>query len=135
MLLCFDFISDEPWYKSPFFIAGLVALNVFFATAFICALAVYRHRKRRVNAGLASFVDGDVNGLKPELALDAQADLLPYDRRYEFPRNKLKLGEELGAGAFGIVLEAMAQGIQVGDEETKVAVKMVKNVSSNEVGQ
>ena len=94
---------------------------------------VYRKRNRHVETGLANFVDGDIKGFNPELALDAQADLLPYDRRYEFPRNKLKFGEQLGAGAFGIVLEAMAQGIKADEEETKVAVKMVKNVASNEV--
>ena len=125
-----DLISDEPWYKSPYFIAGFVI----FAISILCALAICIYRKRRVTAGFAKFLDGDTNGLKPELALHAQADLLPYDTKYEFPRNKLKLGKQLGAGAFGIVLEAMAQGIKSDEEETKVAVKMVKNVASNEVG-
>lgn len=101
----------------------------------ICAWVVYRHRKQLKRAGLINFMDGDVNGFNPELALDVQADLLPYDRKYEFPRNKLKLGKELGAGAFGIVVEATAQGIIAHEEETKVAVKMVKNNASNEVGR
>lgn len=80
------------------------------------------------------FIEGDVDDLNPDLALDMQADLLPYDIKYEFPRNKLKLGKELGAGAFGIVVEAMAHGINGDDDvETKVAVKMVKNIASNEV--
>ncbi|XP_055307021.1 leucine-rich repeat-containing protein 7-like, partial [Sitodiplosis mosellana] len=68
-----------------------------------CALDVYCFRKRRKSAGSTNFETGDVNGLNPECPLDVQADLLPYDRKYEFPRNKLKLGKQLGAGAFGIV--------------------------------
>ena len=130
----FGFLSDEPWHSSPYFISGLA---VFILLLVICPISfmftVYRKRNRHVETGLANFVDGDIKGFNPELALDAQADLLPYDRRYEFPRNKLKFGEQLGAGAFGIVLEAMAQGIKADEEETKVAVKMVKNVASNEV--
>ena len=128
----FEFISDEPWYKSPYFISGFVIFVIGFI---LCVLAVYHRRKQRMNFGLATFIDGDMNALKPELALDGQADLLPYDTKYEFPRNKLKLGKQIGAGAFGIVLEAMAEGIKVGEEKTRVAVKMVKNVASNEVGQ
>ena len=101
----------------------------------LCAWAVYRHRKKLKEAGLMNFIDGDVEGYNPAVALDMQADLLPYDKKYEFPRDKLKLGKELGAGAFGIVLEATAQGIVPDEEETKVAVKMVKNIASNEVRQ
>lgn len=96
-------------------------------------LSFCRHRKKFERAGLARFENGYVNGLSPNLALDAQADLLPYNSRYEFPSYKLKLGKELGAGAFGVVLEAMAQGIVAHEEETKVAVKMVRNNASNEV--
>lgn len=99
----------------------------------LCAWAVYRHREKLKKAGLMNFVDGDVECYNPALALDMQAELLPYDKKYEFPRDKLKLGKELGAGAFGIVLEATAQGIVPDEEETKVAVKMAKNIASNEV--
>lgn len=93
----------------------------------------YRRRKKHELIDLVEFEHGNVSGLNPELALNAQADLLPYNGKYEFPRNKIKLGKEIGAGAFGIVLEAMAQGIVPHAEETKVAVKMVKNNASNEV--
>lgn len=42
--------------------------------------------------GLANFEAGAVNSINPELGIDEQADLLPYDARWEFPREKLKLG-------------------------------------------
>lgn len=100
----------------------------------LCALTSYRHRKRFERAGLAQFEHGYVNGLNPELTLDVQADLLPYDYKYEFPRDKLKFGRELGAGAFGVVLEATAEGIVAHEKETKVAVKTVKDTANNEVG-
>lgn len=129
-----DFVSDVPWYESKYFTFGLLAL---FIILVICAiLCAYRYRKLKkllIKAGLDNFEDGDINGLNPELALNEQANLLPYDIKYEFPRNKLKLGKELGAGAFGIIVEATAQGIVAHEEETKVAVKMVKNIGSNEV--
>lgn len=68
-----------------------------------------------------------------DLNLDEHADFLPYDRRFEFPREKLKLGKQLGAGAFGVVMEACAQGILHHEEETTVAVKMVNGIVDKEV--
>ncbi|XP_055305941.1 basement membrane-specific heparan sulfate proteoglycan core protein-like isoform X2 [Sitodiplosis mosellana] len=127
-------IPDVPWYQTTYFTIGLVILIFILAVCLVlCAWAVYRHRKRLKKAGLSNFVDGNLDGFNPELALDVQADLLPYDKKYEFPRDKLKFGKELGAGAFGVVKEATAQGIIPGEEETRVAVKMVKNIASNEV--
>lgn len=29
----------------------------------------------------------------PDLGIEEQAELLPYDKRWEFPRDKLKLGK------------------------------------------
>lgn len=36
---------------------------------------------------------------------------LPYNQKWEFPRERLKLGQVLGAGAFGKVVEATAYGL------------------------
>ncbi|RXN28472.1 macrophage colony-stimulating factor 1 receptor-like isoform X1 [Labeo rohita] len=52
--------------------------------------------------------------------------LLPYDKKLEFPRNKLKLGQVLGAGAFGKVVQATAYGLVKDESVTRVAVKMLK---------
>jgi hypothetical protein len=35
-----------------------------------------------------------VDSINPELPVDEQADLLPYDQTWEFPREKLVLGKE-----------------------------------------
>lgn len=51
---------------------------------------------------------------------------LPYNERWEFPRDKLKLGKILGSGAFGKVVEATAYGLGKEDNVTRVAVKMLK---------
>ncbi|XP_077983097.1 fibroblast growth factor receptor 2-like [Glandiceps talaboti] len=48
------------------------------------------------------------------------------DPAWEFARNKLKLGDGLGEGAFGKVLKADACGILKEQAETTVAVKMLK---------
>lgn len=45
-------------------------------------------------AGLANFEEGDLDGINPELALHEQADRLPYNRKFEFSKEKLKLGKE-----------------------------------------
>lgn len=47
-------------------------------------------------AGLLDFEEGRVECLNPELDVGEQADLLPYNRdKWEFPRDKLKLGNIL----------------------------------------
>ncbi|XP_032384009.1 macrophage colony-stimulating factor 1 receptor isoform X1 [Etheostoma spectabile] len=51
---------------------------------------------------------------------------LPYNEKWEFPRDKLKLGKILGAGAFGKVVEATAYGLGKEDNVVRVAVKMLK---------
>ncbi|MFT7796282.1 macrophage colony-stimulating factor 1 receptor 1-like [Arapaima gigas] len=51
---------------------------------------------------------------------------LPYKKTLEFPRDKLKLGKVLGAGAFGKVVEATAYGLGKEDSVMQVAVKMLK---------
>ncbi|XP_051275539.1 macrophage colony-stimulating factor 1 receptor [Dicentrarchus labrax] len=52
---------------------------------------------------------------------------LPYNEKWEFPRDKLKLGKILGAGAFGKVVEATAFGLgKEKDNAMRVAVKMLK---------
>uniref|UniRef100_A0A8I3XDH7 receptor protein-tyrosine kinase n=1 Tax=Callithrix jacchus TaxID=9483 RepID=A0A8I3XDH7_CALJA len=51
---------------------------------------------------------------------------LPYNEKWEFPRNNLQFGNILGAGAFGKVVEALAFGLREEDAVVKVAVKMLK---------
>ncbi|KAM9792715.1 KIT proto-oncogene, receptor tyrosine kinase b [Neosynchiropus ocellatus] len=58
---------------------------------------------------------------------------LPYDPKWEFSRQKLRLGKTLGSGAFGKVVRATAYGLCSADTVTTVAVKMLKpNAHSTE---
>ncbi|KAL2085205.1 hypothetical protein ACEWY4_018525 [Coilia grayii] len=50
-----------------------------------------------------------------------------YDQKWEFPRENLELGKELGAGAFGRVVQATAYGITKPGVSMQVAVKMLKD--------
>ncbi|XP_028971957.2 receptor-type tyrosine-protein kinase FLT3 isoform X2 [Esox lucius] len=49
-----------------------------------------------------------------------------YDQKWEFPRENLELGRELGSGAFGMVVQATAYGISKPGFSQQVAVKMLK---------
>lgn len=49
-------------------------------------------RKELLDAGLLYFEDGAVDCINPDLPIDDQAELLPYDRKWEFPRDHIKLG-------------------------------------------
>ncbi|KAL6097851.1 flt3 [Pungitius sinensis] len=49
-----------------------------------------------------------------------------YDLKWEFPRENLELGQELGSGAFGTVVQATAYGINKPGVCQQVAVKMLK---------
>lgn len=118
-------------------IFGVIGVILFLVicTLYLC-VRIRRERKlfRELKAaGLANFEEGNPDSINPELGLDEQADLLPYDKKYEFPRDRLKLGKQLGAGAFGIVIKGVAQGILPYENETTVAVKMVKQMADNEV--
>lgn len=66
------------------------------------------------------------------MSLDEQADLLPYNRKYEISRGRLKFGRQLGAGPFGVVLEASAKKILPNEDETIVAVKTIQRLADIE---
>jgi len=50
-------------------------------------------RKELIEAGLMHFEEGALECLNPELTVDDQAELLPYDKKWEFPRERLTLGK------------------------------------------
>ncbi|XP_008191844.1 vascular endothelial growth factor receptor 1 isoform X1 [Tribolium castaneum] len=108
-------------------IAVLVVVVVCFAIFVIIKVRNERKLQKELEcAGLANFEKGALENLNPDLGLDDQAELLPYDKQWEFPIEKLKLGKQLGSGAFGVVMKGIAKGIVEGEESTIVAVKMVK---------
>ncbi|KAL3265638.1 hypothetical protein HHI36_009843 [Cryptolaemus montrouzieri] len=108
----------------------IVILTLLIAVA-VVIIVVKDSRKKKLEkvlreAGLAYFEKGQLENLNPELGIDDQAELLPYDKKWEFPIQNLKLGKQLGAGAFGVVLKGQAKGIIPSEAITTVAVKMVK---------
>ncbi|KAI8440295.1 hypothetical protein MSG28_001648 [Choristoneura fumiferana] len=83
-------------------------VNITYLTAFgvlmlaLIILVVYltwkirkerQFRKDLAAAGLLYFKEGATKSLNPELGIDEQAELLPYDDKFEFPAEKLTLGE------------------------------------------
>nr|XP_043069197.1 platelet-derived growth factor receptor alpha-like [Drosophila bipectinata] len=54
---------------------------------------------------------------------------------FEIPRHNLKLGKQLGEGAFGVVLKGEAKGIRKDEVSTNVAVKMARRSADSEVMQ
>uniref|UniRef100_A0A146L3H9 receptor protein-tyrosine kinase n=2 Tax=Lygus hesperus TaxID=30085 RepID=A0A146L3H9_LYGHE len=99
------------------------------------AIVIYQRRKIKQEkkareevfpADLYFIREGNVEYLNPNLDIADQAEFLPYNQAWEFPIEKLKLGKQLGFGAFGVVMKAEATGLRNDEEKTIVAVKMVK---------
>ncbi|KAM9376655.1 vascular endothelial growth factor receptor kdr-like isoform 2-T2 [Pholidichthys leucotaenia] len=97
-----------------------------FAATFLWLMLLLFIRKQRkqqaqFRMGPSIIIDPD------EYPLDEQDDLLQYDSsKWEFPRDRLRLGKTLGHGAFGKVVEASAFGIDKLSTCKTVAVKMLK---------
>ncbi|XP_056270498.1 vascular endothelial growth factor receptor 2 isoform X3 [Pseudoliparis swirei] len=102
---------------------GSVVIAMFF---WLLIVFVIRGRKRPrggdVKTGYLSMIlDSE------DTPMDEQCERLTYDAsKWEFPRDRLKLGDPLGRGAFGQVVEAAAFGIEKAATCTTVAVKMLK---------
>ncbi|XP_022178523.1 vascular endothelial growth factor receptor 1 isoform X3 [Myzus persicae] len=125
------YLIDKPLEHEHFsLIAFCSVLTILLGVLMICC-AVHLKREKKLKkelalAGLLHFENGAVESWNPDLGIEEQAELLPYDKRWEFPRDKLKLGKQLGSGAFGVVFKADAIGIIDKDTTTTVAVKMIK---------
>ncbi|XP_070496401.1 vascular endothelial growth factor receptor kdr-like isoform X5 [Chironomus tepperi] len=130
-------VSTPTGQLSHAIIVSVISIIVLLVLLSLYLCIKVQRKKRQIAelkaAGLANFEEGNIESIDPDVNLDEQADLLPYDKNYEFPREKLKLGKQLGAGAFGVVVKAVAQGIVHYEDETTVAVKMVKKQTDNEV--
>ncbi|KAI4890009.1 hypothetical protein NFI96_010860 [Prochilodus magdalenae] len=102
---------------------GAVVIAMFF---WLLIVFVIRNRKRptdgEMKTGYLSIIlDSE------DMPMDEHCERLTYDAsKWEFPRERLKLGEPLGRGAFGQVVEAAAFGIEKVTTCTTVAVKMLK---------
>ncbi|XP_046748827.1 mast/stem cell growth factor receptor Kit-like [Diprion similis] len=122
--------AEASSHKDIIWISSICILITIIIVVIICMGVRMNREKRRImellDAGLTHFEDGALECLNPDLTVGEQAELLPYDKKWEFPREDLKLGKQLGSGAFGVVMKAEARGICVAGEITTVAVKMVR---------
>ncbi|KAI9559738.1 hypothetical protein GHT06_013743 [Daphnia sinensis] len=122
-------IREKPVHAG-IIVAIVIVVAIVLVLIIILAKKVHQDKKRkeffRANQ-LDIFDKGNPESINPDLPIDEQTELLPYDKRWEFPRDRLKLGKQLGAGAFGRVVKAEAEGIDSCEPVTTVAVKMVRS--------
>lgn len=71
----------------------------------------------------------------PPIYSEVPFNLTTRDRKYEIPRENLRIGNRLGSGEFGVVMEGFLKRTSPGKkmEETRVAVKMLKPDADNQV--
>ena len=63
------------------------------------------------------------------MAVEMEPLMMRTADEWEFPRDRLTITTMLGAGAFGIVMHGLAQGIKGSVGQINVAVKMVRGKS------
>ncbi|XP_046742716.1 macrophage colony-stimulating factor 1 receptor 2-like [Diprion similis] len=116
-------IEDEIWL-----ITGAIAVHLVFVVVTMLVRNYRRKALKRkiIKARLENFNFRARISLDPELAVSDQAELLPYNKKWEFPRDLLKLDEVLGSGAFGVVRMGHAKTISSRETVTTVAVKTVR---------
>lgn len=90
------FISDKFTNKTTYLIVIGV---IFFLLIVLVAYLTWKikkekqFRKELAAAGLLYFKEGVKKSINPDLGIDEQAELLPYDDKFEFPSDKLVLGK------------------------------------------
>ncbi|XP_044155155.1 vascular endothelial growth factor receptor 2 [Bufo gargarizans] len=115
--------SEEKTNLELIILVGTGVIALFFWLLLVIILrTVKRPNEEELKAGYLSII------MDPsEVPLDEQCERLLYDAmKWEFPRERLKLGKPLGRGAFGQVVEADAFGIDTISTCKTVAVKMLK---------
>ncbi|XP_032782222.2 LOW QUALITY PROTEIN: mast/stem cell growth factor receptor Kit [Daphnia magna] len=122
-------VSFDDVRRNTIVIAFSVAIVVLFVFGAAIGVKLYAYRKKNRFAGAFNrLLNGNVNQLNAQSPIEEQVEFLPYDKRWEFPRNRLKLGVVLGTGCFGRILKAEAVGMKDCDQTVKtVAVKMVRS--------
>ncbi|XP_048176003.1 vascular endothelial growth factor receptor 3 isoform X5 [Corvus hawaiiensis] len=115
--------SDDRTNMEIVILIGTGVIAVFF---WILLILIFCNIKRPAHADIKTGYLSII--MDPgEVPLEEQCEYLPYDSsKWEFPRDRLRLGKVLGHGAFGKVVEASAFGINKSNSCETVAVKMLK---------
>lgn len=90
-------VTDKYTYRSAIYLS-IIAVVVFLLVLLMTYLIWKRREEQQfkrelAKAGLLNFNEGVTRSLNPELGIDEQAELLPYNQRFEFPSEKLILGK------------------------------------------
>ena len=73
---------------------------------------------------------GDLTKINPNLSLNEQINVIPYNSKYEIPFSSFQTIRVVGSGNFGTVYEGKADIPALSSEPTKVAVKTVTQQSN-----
>lgn len=109
-------------------VAGVAVI----AGLLIICIILYRKRSAALHKELEQYLIQPKGDYNPDMPLDEQTSCIPYDPKWEFPKERLRLGMILGQGAFGRVVKAEAIGIVEYVDVLSVAVKMVKDCTDRE---
>ncbi|KAI9559073.1 hypothetical protein GHT06_015862 [Daphnia sinensis] len=116
-------VSNFVLFEKTIETTTLVTLNVTLAACLVLGLGIgvklYLEKKQQVFPGVKKLLAGNVKEINRQLPIEEQTELLPYDKQWEFPRYRLKLG---------LILDNISMGIN-GPEDTikTVAVKMIRS--------
>lgn len=111
---------------------GVIAGILIFLVIVVAVLVVFARRKSGFHKDLEKYLIQPQGDYNPDLPMDEQTGCLPYDPKWEFPKDRLRMGMILGQGAFGRVMKAEAIGIGDSQDVVIVAVKMVKDCTDKE---
>lgn len=114
----------------------VLVVTILLSSIFCSWILIYCETRRQWNLGnesVVNFKKGNPRGINPNLPLNEQSYLLPYNTRFEFPKKKLELGEKFMFGTFGHVLKGTAHGILTYEEKTTVTVKKIESMTDDEV--
>lgn len=112
---------DVPSNINNFHVIGIViGLIVLFVAVIFVIIIINAKREERLKE---MWIAGNPEKINSDLTLIEQVGYLPYVKEYEYPEDKLKIGEEIGRGAFGVVYKSTATEILPDKSETIVAVK------------
>ncbi|XP_035777215.1 vascular endothelial growth factor receptor 1-like [Anopheles albimanus] len=118
-------IPDSKWNQPIVYI--MMSLLLLIAIP-IGLIAYFTYKKKKQLSSLPRLEDGIFAYYNPVIPRNEEAKLpFSYKSQYEFPLERLKLLTQLGTGAFGVVMKAIATNIKLNEETTIVAVKIVKD--------